>query len=306
MKKKDFLSALPHVQPLSIEVGDFGGLESEDVEGSLRTGNGVELSHRLFGFLTPERILADLSHSGVEGELSERGYRKLDLEIARVDSFQESLRLWGEHRQGRDYLVDLRAHWGQMSFPSSLGTSRFVKALVWDWVELRDPFGVFARPPLPGQSKPGLRLFQRFVKQMRDYVAETDAECLVAVPQYFHNAVFYCRSKEFAFVFLDPARQGEFVAQQRDLLLGKLSRLSDVSWAFERGQVEVQQISGQGPCESSSWQPYLWRPAELVLPLRSDLVEMMLTEERLRQVEQHSSPQFRWASTDPPNSPTPS
>jgi hypothetical protein len=287
MKRKGFMGELPHVFPLDM---DFGGLDEEAIETALHIGN-EHHENLLFGHIPPERVIRELGQVGLVSAFEQKGYTDLKLEIERLSPFEESMRLWAQHEQGRDYLFDLRAHWGQLMWKPE----HFCKALVWDWVELRNPFGEFHMPPLPGQTKPGLKLFNPLVELMLRYVRETDAECLVAVPQYFHNAIFYAKAKELKFRFLDCTRQGELVAQQRDLLAGDKQCLSDTSWAFEQHRI-LKQVEE----DSEEWVEYSWKPGELVFGLTAELGEFFKSPDQLEAIAHAARCKFR--KIDPPDS----
>jgi hypothetical protein len=138
-----------------------------------------------------------------------------------------------------------------------------VRALMWEWIMLQDPMADFPPgvEPLPGQLHPGLGQFRVLNALMLDYVKEVDVEALVAVPEYFHNAVLYSSHMRF----YDPEREGRFQALMRDLLgLG----LGPASRAVADGRVE--------PSEG------LWAPSEMVRPM-ADFIEAHFTHPSYRQ-----------------------
>jgi hypothetical protein len=237
---------------------DLEGLTQDDIDGVLLENRPPAL---LFGKIPPKQILADFEQRGLTARLTARGYSNLRATIDKPSSFEEHLRLTADHTGGADQtLLVLKAHWGTLKLPDF----HDCRALVWDWLELTDPMAHFTpeRPPLPGQTSPGLSMFHPLVVLMSEYVVSTEAEALMAVPLNFHNAVLYTRDPGLGFRFLDPLRQGQLLAQMRDLLEGGGCSLACASWAFEEKRVEEF---------IEEWKPYGWTPSELVLGLEPGL-----------------------------------
>lgn len=212
---------------------------------------------------------------------------------------QEGLELTALHPDvpHRVRIMELKAFWGQLELPEG-GEHSTCRALIWDWLELRDPLAEFPphRPPLPGQIAPGLSMFHRLVEQMRAYVAMTEAEALVTIPQYFHNAVLYQRDTALGYRFLEPLRQGQMAAQMRDLLtpLGFFAS----TWAFAEDRVEMLP-SGCDENSAECWVGFPWTPSELVFPLVSFVKEAL--ERPSPELEKGEGCRFRVRSTPHPD-----
>ena len=281
MKSKRFAAFLPHVEPLDLN------LNEDDVGEALHAPNSHAV-HQLFGQVAAEEILADMAEKGLTSLLDKRGYVDFRLEVDKLSPFEEATRLIAHHPTLKQpaTLVDLRAHWGQLK--TALADRR---ALVWDWIEFADPTAKFPpmRPPLPGQTYPGLALFGPFVELMKHYVARTEAQALVAVPQYFHNAVLYWKNPSLRFRFLDPLRQGQLLAQMRDLMQAGLAA---ASWAFEDNRVEQNPALTDG----GSWEPCPWMPAELVLGLAEELLAYLDSPSQHEQIEVGQAYHYRIAA----------
>lgn len=263
MKNKEFASWLPHVEPLELD-----GFTQSDIDEALVGGSHA---HLLFGQISAREILQDLRSHGLQEKLAERGYRDFEAEIEKVSPYEEAMRLVASHGSGQPAcLIDMRAHWGSLKLPKRPGQD--VRALVWDWLEFTDPFAQFPlnRPPLPGQTTPGLSMFRPLTELMLTYVRRTDAHALVAVPQYFHNAVLYWKDPSLRFRFLDPLRQGQLLAQVRDF---QEVGMGAASWAFAENRVEVL-----GPGRES-WQEHDWTPAELVLGMCDEVREYLAADD---------------------------
>lgn len=269
MKRKTLEGWVSRIVPLDLE---FEGLTQEEMDGALLKHDAIPL---LFGRISAETLLEDLRKTGAEASLAERGYSDLRAELACLPMGQEGLEITAVHPDApeRQRLMELKAFWGHLPLPEGSEIAG-CRALIWDWLELRDPMAQFApdRPPLPGQSAPGLSMFHGLVEQMRTYVAMTEAEALVTIPQYFHNAVLYKKDPALGYRFLDPLRRGQMTAQMRDLLtpLGFYAS----TWAFAEDRVEMLP-PGEDEADPQSWKGFPWTPSELVLPLTEQVREAL-------------------------------
>lgn len=293
MSRKSLEGWVSKILPLDLA---FEGLTQEEVDGALLKHDAVPL---LFGRISSERLLEDLEKIGVSGELWERGYTDLRAEIGSLPMGQEGLELTASHPNvsHRLRIMELKAFWGHLELPEG-GERLSCRALIWDWLELRDPLADFPphRPPLPGQIAPGLAMFHRLVEQMRSYVAMTEAEALVTIPQYFHNAVLYQRDSALHYRFLEPYRQGQMAAQMRDLLtpLGFFAS----TWAFAEDRVEMLPV-GTDENDPKNWIGFPWTPSELVFPLVPFVKEAL--ERPSPMVQRGEGCRFRVRSTPHPD-----
>ncbi len=284
MKRKSLEGWVSRILPLDVS---FDGLTQEDVDSALLDHRPVPL---LFGRISAATILHDLKARGLESRLAERGYHDFRAELPQVPINQEELQISAAHRESteRQKLMELKAFWGRLPLPG--GSCR---ALVWDWLELRDPMAEYPanKPPLPGQTAPGLAMFHELVELMRFYVGQTDAEALVTIPQYFHNAVLYQKDPGLQYRFLDPVRQGQMTAQMRDLF--SEGSLYSASWAFAENRVEALAPG----CDE--WTGFAWTPSELVLALTPGVKDGLDKGEP--RVEQGAGYRFRVRSTPHPD-----
>lgn len=285
MKKGKGLEGwLSRIVPLDVS---FDGLTQEDVDSALLDHRPIPL---LFGRFSASLIEGDLRHRGLEPQLLERGYEDLRVEIPQLSVGQEGVQITARHPAApqRQLLMELKAFWGKLSLPE--GDCR---ALVWDWLEMCDPMSEFTpeRPPLPGQKAPGLSMFHDLVELMRYYVAQTEAEALVTIPQYFHNAILY--QKDPGYRFLDPLRQGQLVAQIRDLYAA--GNLYTATWAFAEDRVE-----SLSPADTE-WKGHAWTPSELVVALSAKVQDALDRAERDPQAELGRAYRFRVASRPHPD-----
>jgi hypothetical protein len=286
LKGKGLEGWISRILPLDVA---FDGLTQEDVDAALLAHRPVPL---LFGRFSTATVLEDLRQAGLEERLARRGYSDLEVIVPELTVGQEGLQITASHPDSpeRVLLMELKAYWGHL--PMLEGTCR---ALVWDWLELRDPMARFepSRPPLPGQTAPGLSMFHDLVKLMRAYVAQTEAEALVTIPQHFHNAVLYQKDTGLRYRFLDPLRQGQLMAQMRDLL-GQ-GDLYTATWAFAEDRVEVLEPGAQ------DWVGYAWTPSELVLALNDKVRDVLDHQEQDPELARGLAFRFRIAKKPHPD-----
>lgn len=201
----------------------------------------------IFGQIELNRFMLDLEQRGLLERLRKRGYKRFRPQLEQGDNFTQRLRLWADHPDRSEplQLIDVRSHRGQLETP----WGGIYKVLGWDWIEMQDPLARASRyrPLLPGQDSPGLGLFRGLTSLMLEYVQGLEVDALVAVPEYFHNAVLY--QPHFRFIMPEP--QGHFQAMCRDLLHDGLSA---ASWWIERGEVEVV-YRQDGRSEKLDWKP---------------------------------------------------
>lgn len=210
------------------------------------------------------------SASGLETALREYGlWARLEgrghlprVEIGKEGAWRHLFRLRdGRLPPGEDLLVELCARTVTLAgcpggiWPAALGT---VDVLAIEWLLMQDPRRSFTpeRPPLPGQVAPGLGLGREVMSLLEIMTDRLGREGLIAVPQHYHNGFLYDRR----FRFIDPAREGELHALERDL---EGLDLATASWAVELGLVH-DLVSGE---------PYRWRAEEMIRPMTDRLRE---------------------------------
>jgi hypothetical protein len=87
------------------------------------------------------------------------------------------------------------------------------KALAFEWLTLQDPLAEFNEhfKPLPGQTRPGLRMRAKILDLFVYLARLIRKDCLLAFPAYFHNAVLFSRY----FHFWNPRKEAEVLAIRR-------------------------------------------------------------------------------------------
>ncbi|HET9315294.1 MAG TPA: hypothetical protein VFQ51_06865 [Vicinamibacteria bacterium] len=217
---------------------------------------GAKASDLLLGRFDAAAVRRELQESGLIEALAERGYPELEIAIRAIAGEH---RLAVRARRGRVALVDLRLAEASSPVDEPLARAHglpVLSVLSVLWLALQHPKGRFTRerPRLPGQRFPGLGLSKPVVLRLLHWARAWGKDALVAIPQYYHNAVFYSP----IFRFLSPGRQGAFEALRRDLARLPLARASA---AVEAGCVV---------CEPSG-EPFAWTAGELLVPLTRPL-----------------------------------
>ncbi|MBI3924928.1 MAG: hypothetical protein HY319_05255 [Armatimonadetes bacterium] len=246
-------------------------LSDQDLEATLVRHEGPPL---LFGKFPIPQLMHELESAGILERIRQRGYTTLRPEAGAPTAFEDRFRLWADHPKAEHpcLLIDVRTQIGEVepSCPCCREQLRF-RALIWDWISFQDPVASFApgREALPGQEHPGLGVFREATRLMLGYVHQMDVEAVVAVPEYFHNAVLYSA----LFHFYDGRREGRFQAWKRDLLPAGLARASH---ALAAGQVL--------PIDDPNAEPVSWSPAEQVYALADRVAEHFEHPDYLRKV----------------------
>ena len=241
-----------HAQAISAtldpnQLGDWS-LDLADIEAEL-TGRPPQ-SPRLLGFYTAAGIELALCQQGVLAQLERLGYTALQAEIAPAHP-GDRMRLTGQVGDDptRHVLVEVvleRQH-------RSDGDVLFVH-----WLELRHPKGAFAhgRPPLPGQSVPGLGMAREAGALLVRMAERLGLHGVALRPAWFHVAYTGRQRMRFA----DAARQGRFVALMRDLQAmpafvdpARGFALARASQAVAAGKVWISR--GNEPPQVYRWEP---------------------------------------------------
>ena len=210
--------------------------------------------------ITPAALERELEAAGIQQHLSARGYAGFTLDVERVER-EHRVRLLAAGTEAP--LIDLR-----MSEITCVPKEPALRAygvdvlylLAVHWLSLQDPRAEFppGRPPLPGQTHPGLGIGRRLLSRLLAWAHEWGKDALVNYPAHYHNAVIYSR----LFRFLSARREGRMEALRRDLEgLG----VTDASWAVEQGRV----------LEEPGGTVLRWRASEMVAPITRVLTAYM-------------------------------
>ncbi len=195
------------------------------------------LPFRLLGFYSREAVEHALSRYGLWSHIERLGYAALRVDIDTTGT-GDRFRLFGTARGEEHLLVEVILERRRIAERDVL----FVH-----WLTLRDPLARFtdARPRLPGQDAPGLGLSRETTELLLVMARRLGLDGVGFRPSWFHTAFAARRCGRF----VDPARQGRFEAQLRDLPAVPLLEATE---AFASGRVRMD------------GRPYAWEPDEMV------------------------------------------
>jgi hypothetical protein len=193
-------------------------------------------SQYFLGYYSEDGMTAALKEYGFFDALAHRGLRDPVLHFDLTDPYLHRLSV---HCDGvvepETKLVDLRARLVHRplneALTEHLGDAPFDFLFV-EWLLLQHPRRRFTRqrPPLPGQTYPGLGIGFEVFQLLLIMAERLRLGGILNVPLHYHNAALYhVRS-----TFLDPEAEGRFRALRRDL--GD-RLLAEATWAVHDGCV---------------------------------------------------------------------
>jgi acetoin utilization deacetylase AcuC-like enzyme len=194
---------------------------------------------RLLDYYTAEGLEYGLSQYGVLPFLRRLGYEAFRIRILRAAAGGDTMHLYGHNPAGEEsLLIDCSVERQQVAGEP---------VLYIHWLSLRNPHAKFSdrRPQLPGQSAPGLGVAREMVEVLGRVASRLGLRGVAYRPAYFHTA--YPARHRFRFV--EPERQGRFLALVRDLAP---LPLLDASIALQEGRVRLGRS------------PYQWEADEMV------------------------------------------
>ncbi len=231
----------------------------------------------LFGRFGPEEVRDRIREAGILEGLARRGYHDPSLALDCGNPEDQRVSLYAGTMTRDRLLMEVRLqirsfHPGKTvgSFPRDI----VFRMLLIHWLLLSDPERPFsiARPRLPGQERPGLRVVPQCLSLLKGIGKEFLLDGVLDIPDHFHAALFYSRK----FKFLDPRVEGRFQAMARDV---KGIPLALASEAIQEGCL----------IDTSTGMPAPWVPAEQVMPLRDPLRRHLASPEYGRARDEASS-----------------
>jgi hypothetical protein len=226
------------------------GLTEEEIYGQLEKSEGT--SSLFLWRYSHQQMARLLERAGVVARLSELGYPLPAVSVRLEDGVHFlTLEVPGEKAPLMDLRLTEEARPVAESLHPLLGAQP-LSLLVVQWISLQHVRGAFStkRPPLPGQTYPGLGLGRKLYRVLWRVARELGKAAISAYPMYYHNAVYYSEG----FSYLDPRRQGELLALKRDL--GSLS-LNKASEGIQKGCLTN--------CSTNA--PWEWSPGEMHAPV---------------------------------------
>ena len=207
---------------------------------------------RLFGRYTSRAVVESLERSGILAQIRARGYGEPEVEVAASTGLGPTIRIWGDASR-EALLMELRINRDRRLVPGM--------QLLWiEWLLLQDPRGAFppGRPPLPGQTAPGLGILADVLGWLVSLCRELGFDGVGLRSSEFHIAVIGRRHLRF----LDPADAAKFEALSR--AVAGLD-LPAASRAVADGRV-VDRATGE---------PVRWSEVAMVLPVSERLRSLL-------------------------------
>ena len=243
--RADFSRIAREIDPMDL-VDESVDLTDEELVAALDRRS---IASRILGYYSTEGVEFALERYGILPEIRKRGWAELTLEIDPSDASHQLLRLRGRKRAESPMftLVELVLSRG---FIDLLSGDR-CETLHIEWMLLEDPSKTFtlAKPPLPGQKRPGLGIAREMQELLVQAARRLDLAAITDNPAHYHNAF----ATRFEFFFLDPKIEGRFRAMV-DALEG--IAISDASFLVEEGKLRN---ADDTVCA--------WSPALHVLPI---------------------------------------
>jgi acetoin utilization deacetylase AcuC-like enzyme len=230
---------------------DDWGLSPED----FAPAGGLRARSRFLGYYSAQGLELTLERAGLLERLRQRGFDpRLGMDLDNPGG--ETLRLFGDRRR-RELLIELRARIDRAAVPG-------LDLLRIEWLLLQNPHAAFTpeRPPLPGQSHPGLGILPDVIALLVLACDRLRLDGIVFVPAYYHTAVQGRR----LLGFLAPEHEGLFRA-----LMAALAGLplAEASRAVEEGRLY----------DAATGRPLGWQPMPMLLPVSPRAKERVGTED---------------------------
>ncbi len=222
------------------------GVSDEDI----LFGDLFKQDQLFLGYYSQEGLDIAMAEYGIKDDLAKRGFADTHLKSGRHPNGYQLQIL-----SGTDVLIDVVLDVAHLNLGETLKTqaqSASHRVLYVHWLEMSNPQLSFDEQflPLPAQLYRGLGLGSKIYSILKNVCKRLGLDAIVAVPMYFHNAIFYAKWFKYA----DPKFAGKFKAIQRDskqvykkgMLMSKWNSIAATSWSFvldppsERSTSEVE------------------------------------------------------------------
>jgi len=234
------------------EFQDDWGLSDDDVTGAL---GGPRRPRRFLGFYSRQGLELTLERVGLLDRVRSLGFEHPHLELELENPAGDTVRLYGSPGR-RELLIETRARIDRAALPG-------LALLRIEWLLLQNPRGHFTaeRPPLPGQSHPGLGMLHELIALFVLACDRLQLDGILFVPSHYHVAAQGRKTMRF----LDPADEGRFRALERAL---QGLPLAAAAKALDAGRVA-----------DAGGRPLAWQPAAMVFPVSERMRERLAADE---------------------------
>jgi hypothetical protein len=225
-------------------------------EGELRGDLIEKRSGLMFGLYSEQGLLRVLERYGTLARLSAKGLGNIDVRLSLEDPFVPRITLVSERYRRPAIELTLSRTEGRKLGLASLAQTPL---LFLDGIVLEHPGREFdwARPPLPGQRRPGLSVSNDVLELLLLMAGRIGAQGMALVPRHFHAAHAFARH----FAFADGATQGRFEALR---FAARLRPLWLLAWALELDCVR-----------NANGALVRWTPSPMISPLTEALANRL-------------------------------
>lgn len=204
---------------------------------------------RFLGFYTTAGLELALERLGYIERLRQLGYVRPRVELDLTNPSGHTLRIYGSPGH-RELLVELRCTVDRATLPD-------FQLLRVEWLLLQNPRGLFTaeRPPLPGQTHPGLGMLRETIGSLVLVCDRLKLDGIVVVASRYHPAA----SAHGEMRCLDPDDE---------------ARLRSLARALEGApRAEAARLAESGGLvDAVTGETIAFRPMTMVLPISPDLV----------------------------------
>ncbi len=246
-------------------------ISSEDIFGELTE---KKRPHLFLNFYSELGIKKALDTYGVFEMLEKKGFHDFIVKIDTDDPYRHILKVYFEKEQ-KDHLLGemyarMKVFIAKPTFSADIANEKFNLIFI-EWISLQNSSACFTkhRPPLPGQSYPGLRIGRKVLDILINMAIRLKSDGLLNTPEHYHNAVFYSK----CFFYFNPETQGQLLAMQRDF---KQYRLDQAAWAVELNCI----------VEKNTQDYWEWGADEQVLPVSYRMEKYFDSDEYKRRVSE--------------------
>ncbi|MDD5765553.1 MAG: hypothetical protein PHW79_04815 [Candidatus Marinimicrobia bacterium] len=213
---------------------------------------------------------------GLIDTLNQSGLNDITIDIDTSDSHTHRLYTFTGAHQPENVLCELVVKQGPLNLNehgSTILPERKPNLLQVEWLLLQNPKSDFSneRPPLPGQSHPGLGIGDRLLQILIIMTKRLRLEGMVNKPRYFHTAFMFTKG----FSFVNPQSQAQIYAISKSLL-SKYSFYT-VAWAAHFNSIFNK-------VDNSYME---WKPDYLLFPLSKEYIKYFRSKPYTKKVQQY-------------------
>lgn len=256
-------------------------IEEKDIFSDLTEKKGTSL---FLGKYSMNEVVAVLRKKNFFKDAQKKELWPLDFELDSSEFPLQRFQIFYRRKNPENLIVDLKIREGRFRLKNKIASDLLLPEfdfLILDWLTLQNPRQSFSkdRPPLPGQSHPGLSLGKKILDIFVYLARITKKDGLLAFPAYFHNAILFSR----AFRFINPEKRGEVLAIRKSF--------SDISFKNLAWIVYLNCLR---------WEKnrvYEWKAEEQVYPLNKTLkayFESKAYKEKVKRSQQNLSFSIDW------------